>query len=134
SCGGRAGLQGEDGASIERRRAATGRRDSAVHGESCGRRPVAAPHQKERTTLQARAPSSPAAGSVSTHAITIRCATCQRTAATRRAAPTPTIAPVMVWVVETGTPNAVARKSVNAPPVSAQKPWMGFKWVIREPM
>ena len=31
-------------------------------------------------------------------------ATFQRTAETRRAAPTPTMAPVMVWVVETGTP------------------------------
>ena len=32
-------------------------------------------------------------------------ATFQRTAETRRAAPTPTIAPVMVWVVETGMPS-----------------------------
>ena len=32
-------------------------------------------------------------------------ATFQRTAETRRAAPTPTMAPVMVWVVETGMPS-----------------------------
>ena len=31
-------------------------------------------------------------------------ATPQRTAEVRRAAPTPTMAPVMVWVVDTGMP------------------------------
>jgi hypothetical protein len=40
----------------------------------------------------------------------------QRTADTLRAAPTPTIAPVIVCVVETGMPRPVARKSVIAPP------------------
>ena len=49
-------------------------------------------------------------------------ATPQRTAEARRAAPTPMIAPVMVWVVETGMPKAVAPNSMIAPPVSAQKP------------
>ncbi len=48
---------------------------------------------------------------VSTHAQTIRPATPQRTADRRRVAPTPTIAPVMVCVVLTGTPSAVAVKS-----------------------
>ena len=42
---------------------------------------------------------------VTTQAMTMLPATLQRTAETRRAAPTPTIAPVMVWVVETGTPS-----------------------------
>src|ERR1700733_14634321 len=43
-----------------------------------------------------------AAGIVMTQAITICCATFQRTAEARRAAPTPTMAPVIVWVVDTG--------------------------------
>ena len=46
-----------------------------------------------------------AAGMVTTQATTMLLAMFQRTAETRRAAPTPTIAPVMVWVVETGTPS-----------------------------
>jgi len=54
---------------------------------------------------------------VITQAITMPCATFQRTAETRRAAPTPTMAPVIVWVVETGMPKAVAANSVAAPPV-----------------
>src|SRR5450631_4606636 len=61
-------------------------------------------------------------------------ATFQRTADTRRAAPTPTMAPVMVWVVETGTPRKVARNRVTAPPVSAQNPCIGVSLVIRRPM
>ena len=50
-----------------------------------------------------------AAGSVMTQAMSRLPAMPQRTAETRLAAPTPTIAPVMVWVVETGTPKDVAR-------------------------
>jgi hypothetical protein len=42
---------------------------------------------------------------VSTHAQTIRAAIPQRTADSRRVVPTPTIAPVIVWVVETGMPS-----------------------------
>src|ERR1700760_1124341 len=61
-------------------------------------------------------------------------ATFQRTAETRRAAPTPTMAPVMVWVVDTGTPRKVAANSVAAPPVSAQNPCIGVSLVIRKPM
>ena len=61
-------------------------------------------------------------------------ATLQRTADTFRAAPTPMIAPVMVWVVETGMPSQVATNSVIAPPVSAQKPCTGVSRVIFEPM
>ena len=38
---------------------------------------------------------------------------------------------VMVWVVDTGMPNAVARKSVTAPPVSAQNPPTGLSLVMR---
>ena len=69
-----------------------------------------------------------------THAITTFCATPQRTAEARRAAPTPMIAPVIVWVVETGMPKAVAPNSMKAPPVSAQKPWCGVRRVILEPI
>ena len=47
------------------------------------------------------------AGIVTTHAITDCPATPQRTALRACAAPTPTMAPVIVWVVETGMPMAV---------------------------
>src|SRR5436309_14985385 len=76
----------------------------------------------------------PAAGSVITHATTTLLATFQRTAETRRAAPTPTIAPVMVWVVETGMPSQVAANSVSAPPAPAQNPWTGLRRVILDPI
>src|ERR1019366_392160 len=66
-----------------------------------------------------------APGTVSTHAQTMRPATPQRTAVSLRTLPTPTIAPVIVCVVETGMPRPVARKSVIAPLVSAQKPPTG---------
>src|SRR5664279_2852221 len=61
-------------------------------------------------------------------------ATFQRTAETRRAAPTPTMAPVMVWVVDTGTPSQVAMNNVAAPPDSAQNPCIGVSFVILRPM
>ena len=44
------------------------------------------------------------------------------------------MAPVMVWVVDTGTPRKVAMNRVAAPPVSAQKPCIGVSFVIRRPM
>ncbi len=75
-----------------------------------------------------------AAGIVTIHANTMLLATLQRTAESRRAAPTPMIAPVMVWVVETGMPSQVAPNNVIAPPVSAQKPCMGDRRVIFDPM
>ena len=67
-------------------------------------------------------------------AITMLLATLQRTADILRAAPTPMIAPVIVWVVDTGMPSQVAANSVIAPPVSAQKPCIGVSRVIFEPM
>src|SRR5205085_3141670 len=73
-------------------------------------------------------------GMVSTHAHTIVPATPHRTAEAFRAVPTPTIAPVMVCVVDTGMPNAVARNRVAAPPVSAQKPPTGLSFVMRVPI
>jgi hypothetical protein len=61
-------------------------------------------------------------------------ATPQRTAENFCAESTPTMAPVMVCGVDTGTPNPVARKSVVAPPVSAHKPPTGFNRVFFGPM
>ena len=58
----------------------------------------------------------------------------QRTAENLCADPTPTIAPVIVWVVETGMPNPEARNRLIAPPVSAQNPPTGLSLVIFCPM
>ena len=66
------------------------------------------------------------AGMVSTQAMTILPATPQRTALTFCVEPTPIIAPVIVCVVDTGTPRLLARKSVIAPPDSAAKPPTGL--------
>ena len=44
------------------------------------------------------------------------------------------IAPVMVWVVETGMPARVATNRVMAPEVSAQKPPKGWSFVILVPI
>ena len=76
----------------------------------------------------------PAAGIVKIQAHTILPATPHFTADSRRVAPTPTMAPVMVWVVETGVPVRVAYASVIAAPVSAQKPPIGRSLVIFEPI
>ena len=74
------------------------------------------------------------AGIVKIHAHTMLPATPQRTADAPRVVPTPTIAPVIVCVVDTGMPKCVARNSVIAPPVSAQKPPTGFSLVIVWPI
>src|SRR6266566_2822160 len=76
----------------------------------------------------------PAMGIVSTQAQTILRATPHFTADSLRVAPTPIMAPVIVWVVETGMPASVAPKRVIAPAVSAQKPPTGFSFVIFEPI
>ena len=68
------------------------------------------------------------------HAQTIRPATFQRTERRRRREPTPMIAPVIVWVVETGIPKWAAPNSVTAPAASAAKPHIGCKRVMRDPM
>ena len=67
---------------------------------------------------------------VITHAQTILPAIPQRTADSRRVEPAPTIAPVMVCVVETGMPRKVARYSEEAAAVSAEKPPIGLSAVI----
>jgi len=71
------------------------------------------------------------AGMVNIQAHTMVPATPHRTELARRIEPTPTIAPVMVCVVETGMPKAVAKNKVMAPPVSAQKPPTGLSLVMR---
>ena len=75
-----------------------------------------------------------APGIVSTQAHTTRPATPQRTAERRRAAPTPTMAPVMVWVVDTGMPAAEVKNSVAAAADSAATPPAGWSRVIFEPI
>src|SRR2546425_4915617 len=64
----------------------------------------------------------------------MRPATPHRTAERRCAAPTPEIAPVIVWVVLTGMPKCDAMNSVMAPLVSAQKPPKGVSLVSRCPI
>ncbi len=71
---------------------------------------------------------------VMTQAITTFCATPQRTADSRRATPAPMTAPVMVWVVDTGMPSALAPNSMIDPPVEAAKPWCWDSLVIRLPI
>src|SRR5438132_9875760 len=68
------------------------------------------------------------------HAQTIRPAIPHLTADNRRVAPTPTIAPVIVCVVDTGVPVKVTYASVSAAPVSAQNPPTGFNFVILDPI
>src|SRR5947209_20023245 len=82
-----------------------------------------------RATQNVHAPISAATGIVRVQAQTIRPATPHRTADNLRVAPTPTIAPVIVCVVETGMPNELARKSVAAPAVSAANPPTGCSFV-----
>ena len=80
------------------------------------------------------AATQPDAGIVKIQAQTIFFATPQRTAEKPFNEPTPTIAPVTVWVVETGMPNTVARARVKALAVSEQNPLTGLNFVIFIPM
>ena len=73
-------------------------------------------------------------GMVRIHAQKIFRVTPHFTAATPFLAPTPMIAPVIVCVVLTGIPKAVAMNSVIEPAVSAQTPSNGFSLVIFCPM
>ena len=90
--------------------------------------------RKPRPKYQNKAAIRPEKGIVSTQAQTMREAIPQRTAETRRDRPTPTMAPVIVWVVETGMPNHVARNSAIAPEVCAQNPPEGLIRVIPMPI
>ena len=68
------------------------------------------------------------------HAQTMRPATPQRTADSRRVAPTPTIEPVIVCVVLMPMPISVAMRIATAAPVSAAKPPTGASFVIFVPI
>src|SRR5690606_25284388 len=87
-----------------------------------------------RPIIQNSAAIRPAAGMVRTQATSRFMVTAQRTAFTSCAVPTPTIAPVIVCVVETGTPAIVASARLRAPPIDAQDPLTGVSLVIFEPM
>ena len=76
----------------------------------------------------------PADGIVNTHAQTILEAKPQRTADMRRDMPTPTIAPVIVCVVETGMPKLVAKNRAIDPAVCAEKPPEGRMRVMPMPI
>jgi hypothetical protein len=69
-------------------------------------------------------------GIVSTQAHRIRAVMPQRTAETRWLEPTPMIAPLRTWVVETGSPRCEAARIVTAAPVSAANPWIGLRSMI----
>ena len=73
-------------------------------------------------------------GIVSTQAQTTCRAMPQRTAESRRTAPTPTIAPIIVWVVLTGIPNRADVKSETAAADSAHAPLYGRSWVTFIPI
>src|SRR6266566_1596382 len=75
-----------------------------------------------------------APGIVRTHAQTTRPATPQRTAERRCVVPTPTIAPAIVCVVETGIPASVTPQIAVAAAASAAMPPTGWSFVIFEPI
>src|ERR1044072_1997722 len=86
------------------------------------------------TIQKETAATSPAAGMVRIQAQTMRPATPHFTADKRRVAPTPTIEPVIVCVVETGVPVSVTSANVKAAAVAAQNPPTGFNFVMRLPI
>ena len=73
-------------------------------------------------TQPATAPTAAAAGRVSSQASAICPATPQRTAASRRPAPAPRIAPVATWVVDSAKPRCDDARMTVAALVSAAKP------------
>src|SRR5579859_5325616 len=92
-------------------------------------------YPRRRATRGNRAaPMRAAPGMVRTQAQTMRRVTPQRTAERRRVAPTPTMAPVMVWVVLTGMPKTAFAMIVSPPAVSAANPPNGVSLVMRWPM
>ena len=81
-----------------------------------------------------RSAISHAPGIVTIQAHTTRLAMPQRTADSRRLAPTPTMAPVIVCVVDTGMPACDVKNSVAAAADSAATPPTGWRRVIFEPI
>ena len=80
-----------------------------------------------------RAPKIAEHGIVSTQAQTIFFAIPHRTAESLLTDPAPIIAPVIVWVVLSGMPKRDRKTIVTPPPVSAQKPPIGWSFVKRIP-
>ena len=80
------------------------------------------------------AATSPDIGIVSTHAQTTRPATPHRTAERRCVVPTPTMAPEIVCVVDTGIPAWAVKNRVEAAASSALIPPTGVIFVIFEPI
>src|SRR5690606_13646431 len=70
----------------------------------------------------------PAAGIVRIHAQIIFSTIVHLMALKRLAVPTPMIAELMLWVVDTGMPSALARVITDAALVSAAKPWIGWSF------
>src|ERR1700760_2684049 len=68
------------------------------------------------------APTSPAAGSVTSHATTMRPATAQRTSAPGLPTPLPRIEPVATWVVDRAMPAALELRMIAADDASAARP------------
>src|SRR5690348_6738342 len=103
-----------------------------ARSENCTEAQTGTPTRRNITSVRALISAAP--GTVNTHAQTTLPATPQRTADSLRTLPTPTIAPVMVCVVETGTPSTVTPSRVMAPAVSAQQPPTGSSLVIFMPI
>src|SRR5437763_6491231 len=80
------------------------------------------------------APIAPAAGRVSTQAVTMLPATPQRTADTRLAAPAPITPPEITCVVDSGKPTCDAARITAAPEPWALNPWAGSILMIRVPI
>src|SRR6266511_2145976 len=97
-------------------------------------RTPAGPHHNALTGWYTSHATTNAPGIVRTQAHTTRPAIPHRTAPKRWVVPTPTIAPVMVWVVETGIPAWAVKNRVKAAASSALIPETGLSLVIREPM
>src|SRR6185295_4197415 len=96
--------------------------------------PLGGTHSATPPSHHANAAMPADAGMVTIHAITMLPATPQRTADEPRTVPTPTIAPVMVCVVDTGMPKYVAMNNVIEPAHSAAKPPIGRSFVMRCPI
>ena len=88
---------------------------------------ISTPQPPPTTTMNAAtAPTSPAAGRVSTQPIAIRPAVRQRTAEPRRPSPDPITEPEATCVVESAKPSALEARMVAAVEVSAAKPCAGL--------
>src|SRR5207244_13402349 len=115
-----------------RRARAEQKRDKTREREE--QRSPALSHETAFRTSSTNQETANAAGIVRSHAHTTRPATPHLTADSRLVVPTPTIAPVIVCVVETGIPACAVKNSVAAAADSALIPATGCSFVMREPM